>query len=193
MVGNRGTGDHGHNEILRDAMILIGLGSNVEGPWGLPQDTIRVAIERLDWKTTKLVKASSLLISKPVGPLDQSDYINAAAIITTDLEPEALMRQLHDLELQADRRRSIRWGPRTLDIDLLDYNGLICKGEGTSTGHQRPLILPHPEIANRSFVLAPVNQIAPDWQHPENGKTAAEMLEELDEDPDAYHFLKQPD
>ena len=172
-------------------MILIGLGSNVEGPWGLPEDTVKEAIKRLDWKTTRLVKASSLLSSKPVGPIDQPDYINAAAIITTDLEPEALMLQLHDLELLADRRRSIRWGPRTLDIDLLDYNGLIRKGEGTSTGHQRPLILPHPEIANRSFVLAPVNQIAPGWQHPETGKTAAEMLAMLDDDPDAYHFLEQ--
>lgn len=170
-------------------MILIGLGSNVEGPWGSPEQTVRTAIARLDGTKTKLIKASRLLSSKPVGPIEQDDYINAAAIIETSLEPEQLMRHLHDLELEAERRRTVRWGPRTLDIDLLDYDGRIGEDDSDADGRLKPLILPHPAIADRGFVLAPVNEIAPDWRHPRSGKTAAQMLEELDEQPDAYRFL----
>jgi len=174
-------------------MILIGLGSNVEGPWGSPEDTVRTALERLDGSQTKLVKASRLLSSKPFGPIDQPDYINAAAIITTSLNPERLMRHLHDLELQADRRRTVRWGPRTLDIDLLDYDGLVLTGDGETKGHQKPLLLPHPGIVDRAFVLAPVDEIAPQWRHPLTGKTAGQMLAELDIEPDAYYFLPADD
>ncbi|NNE25028.1 MAG: 2-amino-4-hydroxy-6-hydroxymethyldihydropteridine diphosphokinase [Rhizobiales bacterium] len=170
-------------------MILIGLGSNVEGPWGSPEDTVRTALNRLDGAKTKLVKASRPLSSKPVGPIEQDDYINAAAIIETSLQPEQLMQHLHDLELQSARHRTVRWGPRTLDLDLLDYDGLVHHGQGQAEGCQKSLILPHPEIAKRSFVLAPVAEIAPDWRHPLTRKTAAELLAELDERPDAYHFI----
>lgn len=172
-------------------MILIGLGSNVEGPWGSPQETVREAIKRLDGAETRIVKTSRLLSSKPVGPIEQDDYINGAAILETALEPEALMRHLHELELEAERRRTVRWGPRTLDIDLLDYNGIIRKGDGVADGHQKPLILPHPAIAERAFVLAPVCEIAPDWRHPQTRKTAAEMLTDLDENSDAFHFIEE--
>lgn len=172
-------------------MILIGLGSNVEGPWGSPEETVREAIKRLDGAETRVVKASRLLLSKPVGPIEQDDYINGAAILETSLNPEALMKHLHDLELEADRRRTVRWGPRTLDIDLLDYNGIIRKGDGVADGHRKPLNLPHPAIAERGFVLAPVCEIAPDWRHPVTSRTAAEMLIDLDEDPDAFHFIEE--
>jgi len=172
-------------------MILIGLGSNVEGPWGSPEETVREAIKRLDGTETRVVKASRLLLSKPVGPIEQDDYINGAAILETSLNPEALMKHLHDLELEADRRRTVRWAPRTLDIDLLDYNGIIRKGDGVADGHQKPLNLPHPAIAERGFVLAPVCEIAPDWRHPVTSRTAAEMLIDLDEDPDAFHFIEE--
>jgi 2-amino-4-hydroxy-6-hydroxymethyldihydropteridine diphosphokinase len=172
-------------------MILIGLGSNVEGPWGSPEETIREAVKRLDGAETRIVKASRLLSSKPVGPIEQDDYINGAAILETALTPEALMKFLHELELEADRRRTVRWGPRTLDIDLLDYNGIIRDGDGDANGHRKPLILPHPAIAERAFVLAPVCEIAPDWRHPQTRKTAAEMLTELDESSDAFHFIEE--
>ena len=173
----------------RDAMILIGLGSNVEGPWGTPRETVREALNRLDGEKTALVKASRLLISKAIGPVEQDDYVNAAAIITTDFCPTELMRHLHDIELQSDRRRTVRWGPRTLDLDILDYNGLVLRGEGEAYGHQKPLNLPHPEIANRAFVLAPLAEIAPDWRHPLTGLTAKEMLDRLDVSEDAFSFL----
>ena len=150
---------------------------------------MRTALDRLNGVKTRLVKASRLLSSKPVGPIEQDDYINAAAIIETSLRPEQLMQHLHDLELQSNRSRTVRWGPRTLDLDLLDYNGLVRDGQGRAKGHQKSLILPHPEIARRGFVLAPVADIAPEWRHPVTGKTAVDMLAELNESPDAYHFI----
>jgi 2-amino-4-hydroxy-6-hydroxymethyldihydropteridine diphosphokinase len=125
------------------------------------------------------VKASRLILTKPFGKTDQPDFINAAAIISTELQPAPLMRHLHDIELAAERRRTVRWGPRTLDLDLIDYNGVIRDGNGRAKGHQRALILPHPAIAEREFVLAPIAEIAPDWMHPVLNKTAQELLNEL--------------
>ncbi|HFC04245.1 MAG TPA: 2-amino-4-hydroxy-6-hydroxymethyldihydropteridine diphosphokinase [Rhizobiales bacterium] len=160
-------------------MILVALGANVPGPWGTPRQTLERALTELGKSPCKLVKASTLITTKPFGVTDQPDFINAVAEITTELAPEALMAHLHDIELSADRRRSVRWGPRTLDLDLLDYNGLVLKGQGEFTGHQLPLMLPHPGIAERSFVLEPIAEIAPEWKHPVKQSTAAQMLQQL--------------
>ncbi len=161
-------------------MILIALGSNVSGPWGNPEQTVQRAINELNQPPLRLIRASSLYKTAAFGVTDQPDFINAVAQIETELAPEALMQHLHAIELNADRRRSERWGPRTLDLDLLDYNGQIKAGDGEFEGHQRPLILPHPGIGERSFVLEPLNEIAPDWIHPVHRKTSAQMLANLD-------------
>jgi len=160
-------------------MILIGLGANVPGPWGSPSKTLQKAIKILNEAPLSLVKASSIIASKPFGVTDQPDFVNAVAQIETGLEPEVLMARLHEIELLADRRRTVRWGPRTLDLDLLDYNGLILTGEGEAVGHRTPLILPHPGIAERSFVLEPIIEIAPSWKHPISGCSGREMLQQI--------------
>ena len=160
-------------------MILIGLGANVPGPWGLPRQTLTKALETLNQAPLSLVKSSTIIITKPFGMTDQPDFVNAVALIKTELESEALMAHLHEIELSAERRRTVRWGPRTLDLDLLDYNGLILNGEGDSHGHQTPLILPHPGISERTFVLEPIAEIAPDWKHPLSGCTAQALLQKL--------------
>ena len=160
-------------------MIIIALGSNVEGPWGSPTQTVEQALVWLDSGPTRVLKASSLIKTKPFGLTEQPDFVNAVAIIETELEPAPLMRHLHDIELAADRRRTVRWGPRTLDLDLIDYNGEIRDGTGRAKGHQRSLILPHPGISEREFVLAPIAEIAPQWRHPVLRKTAGELLREI--------------
>lgn len=160
-------------------MKLIGLGSNVPGPWGSPQETVKKALKALNDAPLKLLQQSTIIVSKPFGVTDQPDFVNAVAEIETDLPPETLMAKLHDIELSADRRRTVRWGPRTLDLDLLDYDGLVLKGEGPSLGHQTPLILPHPGIAERSFVLEPIAEIAPDWKHSDLGLSAQQLLAKL--------------
>jgi len=160
-------------------VILIGLGANVPGPWGKPRQTLQRVLEILDESPLSLVQASAIVATKPFGVTDQPDFVNAVAQIETALEPEALMARLHEIELSADRRRTIRWGPRTLDLDLLDFDGQVLKGQGDSFGHQTPLVLPHPGIAERTFVLKPVAEIAPDWKHPVSGLSAQEMLQKL--------------
>jgi len=154
-------------------MILVALGSNVVGPWGSPRETVLRALEELGRFPLRRVAASSLMVTKPFGVLNQPDFVNAAAVIDTALPPEALMRKLHMIEHAAGRRRGRRWGPRTLDLDLLEYHGLMRLG---SPNASKRLRLPHPGIAERDFVLAPLVEIAPHWKHPQTHLTAQEML-----------------
>ena len=132
---------------------FIGLGSNLEDP----VRQVRTALEELDEiKLTHLVLHSSLYRSDPVGPAGQPDYINAVAEIKTLLEPMPLLRALQSIEQDHDRVRIQRWGPRTLDLDLLIY--------ADQKIDEPDLIVPHIMIAERSFVLFPLAEIAPDIQ-----------------------------
>jgi 2-amino-4-hydroxy-6-hydroxymethyldihydropteridine diphosphokinase len=160
-------------------MIIIGLGANVGGPWGSPRDAVLRALEELDRNGTRLVCASRLLATAPFGRPNQPPFVNAVAVIATHLPPEALMRRLHAIEYAAGRRRGVRWGPRTLDLDLLDYHGLIRRPAYPMIGGKRPLLLPHPGMTERLFVLKPLAEIAPEWRHPQTHKSAGDMLRGL--------------
>jgi 2-amino-4-hydroxy-6-hydroxymethyldihydropteridine diphosphokinase len=151
-------------------MILIGLGSNISSPWGTPRDTVLRALRELDNGRTQLLVASRVVESAPFGRMNQPNFVNAVARIATALPPEALMLHLHALERRAGRQRPLRWGPRTLDLDLLDYHGLVRHGQ---------LILPHPGIADRDFVLTPLMEIAPGWRHPVTRLSARAMHRRL--------------
>jgi 2-amino-4-hydroxy-6-hydroxymethyldihydropteridine diphosphokinase len=160
-------------------MVIIGLGSNLPGPWGSPRDTVLRALAELDRGLTKVVSASRLLQTSPFGKPNQPPFVNAVAQIETHLPPEALMRRLHMIETAAGRKRGVRWGPRTLDLDLIDYHGLKRNQAYPQSGGRRPLRLPHPGIAERIFVLAPLAEIAPRWRHPECKRSAVELLKRL--------------
>ena len=150
-------------------MILIGIGSNMPGPWGTPEETVaRVPLE-LDRGPLRVSRVSRPVRTSPFGVTDQPAFTNAALAIDTALAPSALLLHLQALERRAGRHREIRWGPRTLDLDLLDYRGLV-------RDDRSGLVLPHPGIAERPFVLIPIIEIAPAWRHPVSGLTAAEML-----------------
>jgi 2-amino-4-hydroxy-6-hydroxymethyldihydropteridine diphosphokinase len=157
-------------------MILIALGSNVTGPWGTPSQTLLRAIEELPRHGVTVLKQSQLIETAPMGPQDQPNYVNAVIAVKTDLSAHDLLRTLHAIEALAGRLRKERWGPRTLDLDIVDYQGLVLNSSGTGS---EQLTLPHPGIAARSFVLEPIQQIAPDWTHPLSGETAAFMLRKL--------------
>ncbi|MCC6202050.1 MAG: 2-amino-4-hydroxy-6-hydroxymethyldihydropteridine diphosphokinase [Gammaproteobacteria bacterium] len=136
----------------------IGVGSNLADP----VRQVRAALVALGGlKQTRLLRCSSLYVSAPLGPAEQPDYINAVAAIATELDPEALLTQLQDLERAAGRIRApdgLRWGPRVLDLDLLLY-GMLRQRSATLT-------LPHPGIGQRAFVLRPLLEIAPDLTIP---------------------------
>jgi 2-amino-4-hydroxy-6-hydroxymethyldihydropteridine diphosphokinase len=153
-------------------MILVALGSNMNGPWGNPRQTVERALRELDRDAVKLLRASRLLISKPFGVTHQAPFVNAVAEVVTHLPPEALLRRLHAIERAAGRRRLRRWGPRTLDLDLIDWHGVVRPAPLRPT-------LPHPGIAERIFVAKPVAEIAPRWRHPLSHLSAAEMLRRL--------------
>lgn len=136
----------------------IGLGSNLEDPI----DQVKRALQELDQiPSSKLIKASSLYRSDPVGPPGQPDYINAVAAIETTLEPIPLLRELQKIEQAHERVRIIRWGPRTLDLDVLLY--------ADQEINEPDLIVPHVMLPERSFVLYPLLEIAPDLNIPGHG------------------------
>lgn len=158
--------------------ILVGLGSNVRGEWGTPVETLEAALRSLSAHGLIVKSCSSIISSAPYGNVDQPIFANAVAEIASSLPPAALLHRLHCIEAEAGRRRGQRWGPRTLDLDLLVYGNLTTPSPGREQwrrGRSHPLVLPHPEIAFRAFVLEPLAEIAPFWHHPVTGLTAIQM------------------
>ena len=119
----------------------------------------------------KVKKVSDLIQSKPYGVLDQDDFLNGALEIETLLAPEELLDALHEIEDAAGRVRVRRWGPRTLDIDLLFYDKLVYESDN--------VIIPHTDLQNRDFVLEPLSTLAPNYRHPILGKTVMQLFQEL--------------
>jgi 2-amino-4-hydroxy-6-hydroxymethyldihydropteridine diphosphokinase len=157
-------------------MILVALGSNLTGPWGTPEQTLRQALLALNQYPLHLMSVSSILKTAPFGRKNQPDFCNAVARIETHLPPESLLRRLHMIERAAGRQRRLRWGPRTLDLDLLDYHGLQRPRRGQAI---KPLALPHPEMLKRSFVMEPLTEIVPHWRHPVAHQQAVVTLRKL--------------
>jgi 2-amino-4-hydroxy-6-hydroxymethyldihydropteridine diphosphokinase len=154
-------------------MIIVALGSNLDGPWGTPRQTVERAFSTLNQFPLRLVAQSKLIITEPFGRKNQPDFVNAAALVETALSPNTLLCKLHMIEREAGRQRRTRWGPRTLDLDLIDYHGLIRSDPSMQL---KRLVLPHPGAAMRDFVLQPIAEIAPRWRHPKLHKTAAQLL-----------------
>ena len=128
--------------------VFIGLGSNLQNPL---YQVVKAIEEIKSHYDIRLLATSSLYKSRPVGPQDQSDFINAVILIETKLKPENLLYDLQTIEKLHSRVRSKKWGPRTLDLDILMFENIIMK--------TKKLIIPHPEITNREFVLMPLLEI----------------------------------
>ena len=141
------------------AQVYIGLGSNQ----GDAIDNVCRAIEELGRSSSiRLQRCSSLYRSAPVGYLDQPDFVNAVCQASTSLSAEDLLEELQQLEQKAGRRRDgVRWGPRVLDLDLLLYDNAILESE--------TLVVPHPRMHQRAFVLYPLQEISPGLQIPGRG------------------------
>lgn len=147
--------------------VYLGLGSNM----GEKEQNLRNALEILNNEDTKVLKVSEFYCTKPEGYIEQDDFINCAVEIKTLLSPEELMDFLLETELKLKRERIIRWGPRTIDIDILMYDDIISSAD--------KVIIPHPRMHERAFVLKPLSNIAPYVMHPILNKRIIELYEGL--------------
>lgn len=154
----------------------IALGSNV----GDRAAHVRRAAGLLSGAGT-VTGLSSLYLTEPVGKRDQAPFINAVAAVATRLPPDDLLAVCRSIEARLGRERAERWGPRTIDLDILLYGDL--------TVHTEQLTIPHPRMAERRFVLEPLAEIAPGAVHPVLRRTAAELLQGL-RDPHAVKRLE---
>lgn len=144
--------------------VLLGLGANV----GDPPRQLAAAVDALRGFVAD-VEVSSVYRTEPVGFAEQPDFHNLVARGWTRLDPEALLDRVLEVEREMGRERTFRNAPRVIDIDLLAYGDEIVDTPR--------LVLPHPGIPTRGFVLHPLTEIAPGWRHPALGKTARELLD----------------
>ena len=171
--------------------VIVGLGSNLPSRAGDVRQTVaaglRAVVTRLDSPA-----AISRLYSSPAFPAGAGpDFVNAVAVLHTIFPPRRVLETLHQIEKSFARRRDARWAARTLDLDLLAADNSVLPDRATEA-HWRDLpldqqmevvphqlILPHPRLADRAFVLLPMADVIPDWCHPTLGKTVREMLADL--------------
>ena len=151
--------------------VYIGLGSNLDDP----QSQLKKAIIAMEMvPSTSVVKTSSFYRSKPVGPQDQPDYINAVVELDTELSASVLLDYLQGIENEQGRERKIKWGARTLDLDILLFGDEII--------NDVRLQIPHVEMQNRGFVLLPLNEIFPDCIIPGVGAVSSLLQEDKADD-----------
>lgn len=164
-------------------MIIIALGSNLAGRFGMPNATIMRALEELSARGVEIASASRLYRTAALANKPQPDFVNAIAAVYTPLPAAPLLQILKRIEALAGRRATKvvnptaqNWAPRTLDLDLIDYKNLICNWKMWAPLKTGRVTLPHPRAHERAFVLYPLMETAPDWHHPVFGLTAAQLL-----------------
>jgi 2-amino-4-hydroxy-6-hydroxymethyldihydropteridine diphosphokinase len=146
--------------------VLLGLGGNL----GDPVATIEAALHRLEAGGVRIARRSRWYRTKPWGKTDQPDFVNLCVAADTDLSARALLNLVQATETSLGRERNVRWGPRTIDIDILAYGDVTIDEPG--------LEIPHPRMTQRAFVLVPLLDIAPD--HPIAGRRVRDWAAEVD-------------
>ena len=163
-------------------MILLGLGANLPSSVGQPAATLRVALTKLADLAIVPIATSKFYVSTAWPDPADPEFVNAVAEIRTTLDPATLLKQLHAIEEQLGRRRGASNAPRTLDLDLLDYEGRIEAG---------PPRLPHPRLESRGFALIPLADVAPMWRHPVTHRTVGELISDLEPGQRRIRLLRQ--
>ncbi|MEM7599313.1 MAG: 2-amino-4-hydroxy-6-hydroxymethyldihydropteridine diphosphokinase [Pseudomonadota bacterium] len=172
--------------------VLIALGANLPSPSGVPERTLADALSRLPAFGVSQVEPSRFFRTPCFPPGAGPDYVNAAARIETECDAPDVLAMLHQIESEFGRERVQRWGQRTLDLDLIAMDDVVLPDRQTygawhdlsleDQGRRAPehLILPHPRVQDRAFVLVPLADVAPHWRHPVLLQTVLEMRDALD-------------
>ena len=145
--------------------VYISTGSNI----GDRSSHLLLAKKALDIRVGALVKSSSIYETEAWGKTDQPSFLNQVHELQTEFDPESLLKMLHEIESDLGRERLEKWGPRIIDIDILFYSDIVLNLE--------TLIIPHPQIVNRKFILEPLNEIAPAHIHPIENQSIAYLLD----------------
>lgn len=153
------------------SLCALGLGGNV----GDVRNCLERALAQLQQEVGPVVRVSRLYRTTPIGPSPAAPFLNAAAVLQTGLDPLSVLGRLHQIEDRLGRIRTARWGPRTIDLDLLLYEGVQM--------HSGQIDVPHPGCHYRRFVLDPLADVAPDWLHPEAAQTITALRERLQRRP----------
>lgn len=149
----------------------LSVGSNMGDREGYLKGAVQALKEH---PLIRVVKESELIATEPYGGVEQEEFLNGALEIETLLGPEELLEAIHAVENSFGRKRTIRWGPRTLDIDIVFYDKLVYESD--------TLVIPHRDMERRDFVLRPLNMIAPDYRHPVLKQSVSRLLEKLQEE-----------
>lgn len=151
--------------------IFIALGANLPSvAYGAPRATLEAVPSLLAADSIRLLRRSSWWQSGPQPAAEQPDFINGVIEVETTLPPAELLARLHRIEAACGRSRQARWEARVLDLDLIDYRGLSQPGGGAEPA------LPHPRLSERLFVLLPLQEIAPGWRHPTDGRPLESLI-----------------
>ncbi len=168
-------------------MILVALGANLPNPAiGSPLDACETALEYLAQRGVVVERRSRWYRSVPVPQSDQPDFVNGVALVSSDLPPAELLKLLHDIEAELGRTRDRPNEARVIDLDLLAHGDQVVgwtelSSTVPSLGSNR-LILPHPRVHVRAFVLLPLRDVAPGWRHPVTGRDVGAMIEAISGD-----------
>lgn len=179
--------------VQKHSLAIITAGANLPSRYGEPYRTVSAALAAIGKKMGRIVSVSRFFRTPAYPPGSGPAFVNAACVIATDLGPGEILSALHAIEADAGRRRDTRWGARTLDLDLIAVEGMILPDPAVQRawmalpperqGAEAPpvLILPHPRIQDRAFVLIPLADIRPGWHHPVTGLSVRDMLAALPE------------
>lgn len=176
------------NALKSGTQCIIAFGSNLSNQFGVSAEIVKAAIERMS-SAGLVVQQTSRFFRSPAFPADSGpDFVNGVVLCKTQLLPKDVIAALHRIEAELGRTRNARWEARVLDLDLIDYAGVVLPGADIHSEWRElaledqlkqvpdQLILPHPRVQDRPFVLIPMTDVVPNWVHPVTGHGLRDLL-----------------